>query len=95
MKPADVEAACRLLSGAGVPRVLSIAAGVSLASLESWLGDDRAVIRAMPNTPALVGAGAAAIAGGRRAGEEDLAWAEEILGRSGPSYASPSPCSTP
>jgi pyrroline-5-carboxylate reductase len=33
----------------------------------------------MPNTPALVGAGAAAIAPGRAAGEEDLAWAEGIL----------------
>jgi pyrroline-5-carboxylate reductase len=83
VKPADVKAACRLLSDAGVPRVLSIAAGVPLASLESWLGDRPAVIRAMPNTPALVGAGAAAIAGGRRAGEEDLAWAEEILGAVG------------
>jgi pyrroline-5-carboxylate reductase len=37
----------------------------------------------MPNTPALVGAGAAAIAPGRRAGEDDLAWAEEILGAVG------------
>jgi pyrroline-5-carboxylate reductase len=33
----------------------------------------------MPNTPALVGAGAAAIAGGTRAGADDLAWAEEVL----------------
>ena len=33
----------------------------------------------MPNTPALVGAGVTAIAPGEHAGEEDLAWAEEIL----------------
>jgi pyrroline-5-carboxylate reductase len=38
------------------------------------------VVRAMPNTPALVGAGAAAVAAGRAADESDLAWAEEILG---------------
>ena len=37
------------------------------------------VVRAMPNTPALVGAGAAAIAPGAAASEDDLAWAEEIL----------------
>jgi pyrroline-5-carboxylate reductase len=37
----------------------------------------------MPNTPALVGAGAAAIAPGRLAGDADLAWAEEILGSVG------------
>ena len=37
----------------------------------------------MPNTPALVGAGAAAISPGADAGEADLAWAEEILGAVG------------
>src|SRR5919202_1896172 len=79
VKPSDVEAACRALAAAGVPRVLSIAAGVPLARLESWLGETTAVVRAMPNTPALVGCGVAAIAPGRAAAEDDLAWAEEIL----------------
>ena len=37
----------------------------------------------MPNTPALVGAGAAAIAAGTHAGEDELAWAEDILGSVG------------
>ena len=37
----------------------------------------------MPNTPALVGEGAAAIAGGTGATEDDLAWAESILGAVG------------
>jgi pyrroline-5-carboxylate reductase len=83
VKPDDVESACRSVGDLGVPRVLSIAAGVPLARLESWLGAKAAVVRAMPNTPALVGAGAAAIAPGRRAGEDDLAWAEEILGAVG------------
>jgi pyrroline-5-carboxylate reductase len=83
VKPADVEEACRLVAAAGVPRVLSIAAGVPLARLESWLGAGCAVIRAMPNTPALIGAGAAAIAPGRGAGEADLAWADQILGAVG------------
>ena len=41
------------------------------------------VVRAMPNTPALIGAGAAAISPGAHAGEEDLAWAEAILGAVG------------
>jgi pyrroline-5-carboxylate reductase len=73
VKPGDVEAACRAVS---VNRVLSIAAGVPLAKLQAWVGEGTPVVRAMPNTPALVGAGAAAIAGGS---EADLAWAEEIL----------------
>lgn len=79
VKPEDVEPACRGLTVAGVGRVLSIAAGVRLADLEAWLGGDVPVVRAMPNTPALVGEGAAAVAGGRRAGPEDLEWAEGVL----------------
>ena len=79
VKPADVDAACASIAAAGVSRVLSIAAGVTLARLEGALGADVPVVRAMPNTPALVGCGAAAIAPGSAAGEADLAWAEEIL----------------
>ncbi|MBV9664476.1 MAG: pyrroline-5-carboxylate reductase [Actinobacteria bacterium] len=82
VKPNDVEAACRQVGATGPGRVLSIAAGVTLRALEEWLGDGP-VVRAMPNTPALVGAGAAAVAAGSRAGESDLAWAEEILGAVG------------
>ncbi len=79
VKPGDTEAACRSLGAARVSRALSIAAGVPLARLEAWIGPGLPVVRAMPNTPALVGAGAAAIAPGRDAGEDDLRWAEAIL----------------
>jgi pyrroline-5-carboxylate reductase len=83
VKPGDVEAACRSLQSVGVNRVLSIAAGVPLARLEEWLAPGCPVVRAMPNTPALVGAGMAAVAGGRAAGDDDLAWAEGVLGAVG------------
>ncbi len=83
VKPHDVEAACGSLAPLGISRVLSIAAGVTLRSLEGWLDPGTAVVRAMPNTPALVGAGAAAIAAGTAASEDDMAWAEEILGAVG------------
>ena len=43
----------------------------------------RSVVRAMPNTPALVGAGVSAISGGSFATSQDLAWAEEVLGAVG------------
>jgi pyrroline-5-carboxylate reductase len=79
VKPGDVESACRALAAVDVPRVLSIAAGVPIARLEAALGPDVAVVRAMPNTPALVGAGASAIAGGSRASADDLGWAEDVL----------------
>jgi len=78
VKPADVPSAARAVAAAGVERVLSIAAGVPLAVLEDALGPVP-VVRAMPNTPALVGAGVSAVAAGRAAGEDDLAWAEELL----------------
>jgi pyrroline-5-carboxylate reductase len=81
VKPNDVRDACAALGGTA--RVLSIAAGVPIATLEGALAAGTAVVRAMPNTPALVGAGAAAIAGGTHAGDDDLAWAESILGAVG------------
>jgi pyrroline-5-carboxylate reductase len=83
VKPVDAEAACRSLASTGPSRVLSIMAGIRLASLEGWLGPGAAVVRAMPNTPALVGAGVSAISGGAGAGEADVVWAEEILGAVG------------
>jgi pyrroline-5-carboxylate reductase len=82
VKPGDVEAATAAAVAAGATRILSIAAGVSIARLEAAAGA-AAVVRSMPNTPALVGQGAAAIAGGSRATEDDLAWAEAILGAVG------------
>jgi pyrroline-5-carboxylate reductase len=79
VKPDAVVGVCRALAAAGVHRVLSIAAGVTLAKLEGALAPGTAVVRAMPNTPALVGRGAAAISGGTHAGAEDRAWARSIL----------------
>jgi pyrroline-5-carboxylate reductase len=83
VKPAAAEAACRALARVGVPRWLSIVAGVPLARLEAWAGPQVAVVRAMPNTPALVGAGMSALAAGSRAAEADMAWAEDLLGAVG------------
>ena len=63
--------------------LISIAAGVSTAAIRAALGKDARIIRVMPNTPALVGQGAAAIARGKGIGPEDLATAEEIFGAVG------------
>jgi pyrroline-5-carboxylate reductase len=79
VKPPDAERACEMASRSGCSRVLSIMAGVTTRALDSWLDNHPAVMRAMPNTPALVGAGASALAGGHRAREEDLLWAESVL----------------
>lgn len=82
VKPGDVaEAAARAVE-AGAQRLLSVAAGITTAAIEQAAGGAR-VVRAMPNTPALVGAGAAAISAGSTATEDDLAWAEQVLGSVG------------
>lgn len=79
VKPDVVTAVLPGLADAGVSRVLSIAAGVRIAAIEAGLRDGVAVVRCMPNTPALVGKGAAAIAGGTHTTDDDIAWASGIL----------------
>lgn len=56
------------------PLIVSIAAGVSLATLSRGLGDDRRIIRVMPNTPALLGEGASAysLGSGVRPKDEEI-----------------------
>ena len=41
--------------------VVSVAAGIQLSNLEDWLGEDRAVVRVMPNTPSMIRCGAAGL----------------------------------
>lgn len=79
VKPDVVAAVLPGLAAAGVPRVLSIAAGVRTGAIEAGMPAGTPVVRAMPNTPALVGQGAAAIAPGSAASTDDLAWARGIL----------------
>ncbi len=59
--------------------IISIAAGVNLDSISGWLGDSLAVIRVMPNTPALIQAGAAALFANEHATETQKNTAEAIL----------------
>jgi pyrroline-5-carboxylate reductase len=63
--------------------VVSLAAGVDIASIESRLGDDIAVVRVMPNTPALVDEGMAAISSGTHTTQEHLDHVTEILSATG------------
>ena len=80
VKPYDAAAAASAAARAGARRVLSIAAGVSIDTLQQACGDGVAVVRSIPNTPALLGKGAAAMCGGTFATDDDLVWAEAILG---------------
>lgn len=79
VKPDVAELACRQLASVGVNRVLSIVAGIPARRLEDSLAEGTVVVRAMPNTPALVGAGVSAMSGGSVATAADLDWAEGLL----------------
>lgn len=57
---------------------ISIAAGISLAELEKLMGSNR-LIRVMPNTPAQVGEGAAGMAAGSGADDQDIEWARRLM----------------
>ena len=80
-KPDQVAAALAEISGAFTKKhlVISIAAGVTLAKLEAALPVGARIIRVMPNTPALVGAGASAFALGKNASGADAELAKKLL----------------
>src|SRR5262245_27640014 len=59
--------------------VVSIAAGITLASLSGWLGGHGKLVRAMPNTPALIGAGVAGLYALPGVSEAERKQAETIL----------------
>ncbi len=59
--------------------VISVAAGILLDSLENWLSKDTALVRCMPNTPSLVGAGAAGLFANQSVNSDQKACAEYIL----------------
>jgi pyrroline-5-carboxylate reductase len=82
VKPAQVDQALRDLVAARLRPtaiVISVAAGVTIARIEEHLAGPNPVIRAMPNTPALVGLGMTAIAAGSHASGDDLALAQQLF----------------
>lgn len=83
VKPDIAEVTCHALRAAGIRRVLSIVAGMPSGRLEACLEPGAALVRAMPNTAALVGQAVSAISGGSNAHAEDLEWAERVLGAVG------------
>lgn len=81
VKPQILEKVVREIASTIAPGalIISVAAGVDTTTIESHLPSGARVVRAMPNTPALVRAGATAIARGRHATDGDLAEAKTIF----------------
>ena len=63
--------------------MVSIAAGITSAQLQRWLGGDQAVVRAMPNTPALLGAGVTGLFATPSVDTQQHAQAEKVLASAG------------
>jgi len=63
--------------------VISVAAGVTVATIESILPESVSVLRAMPNTPAIVGRGVTGLSAGTRSSAADLALASALFGTVG------------
>jgi pyrroline-5-carboxylate reductase len=61
------------------PLLVSVAAGVTSASIERWVGGQPALVRVMPNTPALVGAGISALYANKNVDEDQRKLAQTIM----------------
>jgi pyrroline-5-carboxylate reductase len=86
VKPQVMKAVCAEL--AAVPAlsqalIVSIAAGIQLAAMRKVLGAKVALVRSMPNTPALIGQGITALFAGTEVGHEHRQWAEQIMQAAG------------
>ena len=85
VKPQVMRAVCEGIAGAmrSRPVLLSIAAGIRIAQFEQWLGADQPVVRAMPNTPALIGEGISGLVANARATGAMRAAAASVLEAAG------------
>ncbi len=82
VKPQILPAVCRGLADtvqAGRPLIVSIAAGVRSADIDAWLGGGLAIVRVMPNQPALVRKGVAGLYANERASNADRDLAGSIM----------------
>ncbi len=81
VKPQGMDKLVKQIAGAidDTKLIISIAAGVPIAAIQKRLGASTRIIRAMPNTPAVIGLGATALSGGEHATEADLQLASKIF----------------
>ena len=86
VKPQVTREVCRGLRDAAQarqPLVVSIAAGIRIAQLEKWLDCATAIVRCMPNTPALMGAGASGLCANAHTSPAQREQAQSILAAAG------------
>lgn len=82
VKPQVIKAVASRISTAVVekqPLVISIAAGIPVSHLQQWLGETTAIVRTMPNTPAMLQAGATGLFAAECVNDEQHSLAESIM----------------
>ena len=92
VKPQILSAVCRPLAAVMQrtrPLIISIAAGVRSADIDNWLGGGHAVVRVMPNQPALLRLGISGMYANQRTTSTQLAAARSIIETTGPVIAVP------
>jgi len=83
VKPQDMKAALASVSGFSKEKlIVSVAAGITLKTLARWLDGHRKIVRCMPNTPALIGAGMTAAYAMPGISAAEQAHAERVLATS-------------
>ncbi|HWS39897.1 MAG TPA: pyrroline-5-carboxylate reductase [Arenimonas sp.] len=86
VKPQVMKAVCaelKALAQTQKPLIISIAAGITATQLDEWLGGSAAIVRVMPNTPALLGAGASGLFATNTVNDEQKQTAELIFQATG------------
>lgn len=86
VKPQVIKTVCQQLSSlaqTNKPLIVSIAAGITSQQLNLWLGGNMPVVRIMPNTPALLGAGASGLFANAHVGTEQKQHAQDLMQATG------------
>ncbi|WP_449466060.1 pyrroline-5-carboxylate reductase [Stenotrophomonas humi] len=86
VKPQVMREVCASLATVATqqqPVVVSIAAGITATQLERWLGGNQSIVRAMPNTPALLGAGVTGLFANAQVSTTQRTQAEQVLASAG------------
>ncbi len=88
VKPQVMQPVCESLhecAQATKPLIVSIAAGIRIEQIDRWLGGGQAIVRAMPNMPALIGAGASGLYANALVSSKQRELAQHILAAAGTS----------
>ena len=84
VKPQVIKSVCQELTDVeAVQLVISIAAGIKITQMEQWLNSEVAIVRCMPNTPALVGEGATGLFANKLVSDHQKITAQSIMGSVG------------